>query len=182
MKFTESEIKGVWIIETEPFADHRGYFMPVYEESVFKEHGIESQFTQDSLSLSCKGTVRGLHYQMAPHAQAKLVRVISGEIYDIAVDIRRDSPTFGKWVGCTLSDENRKVLYIPEGFAHGFMALSEQAQVYYKCSGHYAPEADRSIIWNDPTIKIEWPEVPNMDYLSEKDRNAPPLEKADINF
>ena len=168
MKVLSTSLKGMLLIEPSVFEDKRGFFMETYQKETYKELGIDSNFVQDNLSYSVRGTLRGLHYQL-PHAQAKLVQVIKGEIFDVTVDIRRDSPTFGKWTGVHLSDENRRQLYIPGGFAHGFCVLSETAIFTYKCSDFYTPDSERGILWSDPDIGVDWP-VENP-VLSGKDRN-----------
>jgi dTDP-4-dehydrorhamnose 3,5-epimerase len=170
--FTETEIKGVYIIEPKVFGDHRGYFMETYNYEDFKKAGLDAVFVQDNQSKSIKGVLRGLHYQN-PNPQGKLVRVISGEVFDVAVDLRKDSPTYGQWKGVVLSADNKKQFYVPEGFAHGFLVLSEEAEFAYKCTDFYHPEFEGSIAWNDPEIGIKWPldgieEV----MLSEKDKKA----------
>ena len=167
MKVISTSLKGVLLIEPSVFEDKRGFFMETYQQKKYTGSGIESNFIQDNLSFSVRGTLRGLHYQL-PHAQAKLVQVIKGEIFDVTVDIRRDSPTFAKWIGVNLSGENRRQLYIPEGFAHGFCVLSETAIFTYKCSDFYSPDSERGILWSDPDIGVDWP-VENP-VLSEKDR------------
>lgn len=182
MKFTPAPLDGVVIIEPRIFGDHRGFFFESYNQRAFHEAGLTMEFVQDNISRSSRGTLRGLHYQLAPHAQGKLVRVTEGEVFDVAVDIRRDSPGFGRWFGYRLSAENKHAMYVPAGFAHGFVALSEYAEFHYKCTDLYAPEADRGIVWNDPAIGIEWPEEVDPDLISEKDRAAPTLADAEINF
>ena len=152
------EIEGLKVITPAVFGDARGYFMETYNRNDFVEAGIDMEFVQDNQSASTRGVLRGLHFQIN-HPQDKLVRVIVGEVFDVAVDIRRGSPYFGRWVGVELSEENKKALYIPPGFAHGFYVLSEHAQFMYKCTDFYAPEYDRGIIWNDAEIGIEWPEL-----------------------
>jgi dTDP-4-dehydrorhamnose 3,5-epimerase len=182
VKFTKTDLDGVIIIEPVVFGDHRGWFMETYNEANFLEAGINIKFVQDNQSFSAvKGTLRGLHYQLNPKAQTKLVRCTRGAIYDVAVDIRKGSPTFGEWFGIELTAENKKQLLIPKGFAHGFMTLTEDVEVQYKVDELYAPECDRGIIWNDPQIGIEWP----MDIkptLSAKDEKAPLLRDAENNF
>jgi dTDP-4-dehydrorhamnose 3,5-epimerase len=155
--FKKLDIPEVILIEPKFFEDDRGYFMETFKESEFIENGITSKFVQDNFSHSIKGTIRGLHFQTNPKAQAKLVSVCLGEIFDVAVDIRKGSPTFGKWVAEILSNENRKMLYIPEGFAHGFGVLSEIANVNYKVNQEYSPQNEEGIIWNDTDLKITWP-------------------------
>ena len=166
-------IPDVILIEPKVFPDERGFFMESYKYSEFAAFGIEKHFVQDNHSRSTRGVLRGLHYQKAPKAQGKLVRVVVGEIFDVGVDIRKDSPTYGKWVGEVLSAENKRMLYIPAGFAHGFCVLSKEAEVLYKTTEEYAPEYDAGIIWNDPDIGINWPiERP---ILSKKDAALPML-------
>ena len=155
MQVSKTPIDGLLIIEPKIFADPRGMFYEVYSESRYEEHGIPC-FVQDNHSISKKGVVRGLHYQVNP-GQSKLVRVTRGEIFDVAVDIRKQSPTYGKWWGLSLSETNNFQLYIPIGFAHGFCVLSESAEVLYKCSDYYSPENERGILWNDPELAIDWP-------------------------
>ncbi len=166
MKVLSTSLEGVLVIEPSVFEDKRGFFMETYQQKKYRESGIDHDFVQDNLSYSVRRTLRGLHYQF-PHAQAKLVQVITGEIYDVAVDIRRGSPTFGKWIGVHLSDKNKRQIYVPEGFAHGFCVLSETALFMYKCSDLYAPDCEGGIFWSDPDIGIEWP-VENP-LFSEKD-------------
>lgn len=164
-----TEIPDVLLIEPKVFGDERGFFMETYSERVFAELGIHCRFVQDNHSRSRQGVLRGLHYQLGK-PQAKLVRVIRGTVFDVAVDIRRGSPTFGKWVGVELSEENKRTLFVPEGFAHGFYVLSEEAEFCYKCSDFYAPSEERGIIWNDPDIGIAWPLLPGLaPQLSAKD-------------
>lgn len=165
------------IIEPELFGDHRGFFMEVYHEEKFLAAGIRGPFVQDNLSRSRRGTLRGLHYQIG-RPQGKLIWVLSGEVYDVAVDIRKTSSTFGKWFGTILSEENRKGVYIPPGFAHGFCVLSEAADFFYKCTDFYAPEEERGIRWDDPDLAIDWPiRTP---ILSERDRRCPFLQQAEL--
>lgn len=153
--FTKTEIDGVVIIEPKVFGDNRGYFMETYNEADFKNAGLNYKFVQDNQSKSRKGVLRGLHFQKA-HQQAKLVRVIQGEVFDVAVDLRKDSPTYGKWVGVLLSDKNQKMFMIPRGFAHGFVVLSDTAEFVYKCDEFYHPEDEGGILWNDKDIGIDW--------------------------
>ena len=169
--FMKTEIDGVYIIETGVFGDNRGYFMETYNYNDFKAAGLDMAFVQDNQSKSKKGVLRGLHFQKT-HPQGKLVRVIKGEVFDVAVDIRKNSKTFKKWVGITLSEENKKQFYIPAGFAHGFLVLSDEAEFCYKCTDLYHPEDEGGIAWNDPTIDIKWP-IDGIDQiiLSEKDKN-----------
>ena len=183
-EFIKTEMPDVILVKPKVFNDKRGFFMETYKKSDFESAGIDTDFVQDNHSKSIKGVLRGLHFQKEPFAQGKLVRCVKGKIFDVAVDIRKGSPTFGKWVGYELSDENRLMLWIPKGFAHGFLTLSDEAEVIYKVSGgEYAPEYDAGIRWNDPDINIRWPldEVEQV-LLSGKDRNLPFLKDADINF
>ncbi len=166
MNIFETDIDDVLIIEPDVFKDNRGFFLETYQEKRYIEAGIKSDFIQDNLSYSVRGTLRGLHYQL-PNAQAKMVQVIKGEIYDVAVDIRRGSPAFGQWVGVHLSGDNKRQLFIPEGFAHGFCVLSETALFTYKCSDYYSPESEKGILWSDPDLGIDWPI--NDPILSDKD-------------
>jgi len=156
MKAIATSIPDVVLLEPKVFGDERGFFLESYSEKTFRELGLPTHFAQDNHSRSIRSVLRGIHYQMQP-AQGKLVRVLQGEIFDVAVDLRRSSPTFGRWVGELLNDENKRMLWIPPGFGHGFLVLSEMADVAYKATELYAPETDRSILWNDPTIGIEWP-------------------------
>ena len=180
VKVSATPLTGVLVLEPEVFEDERGYFFESYNEKAFAQAtGIAPRFVQDNCSRSMMGVVRGLHYQVEPHAQAKLVRCTSGSIWDVAVDIRRSSSTFGRWFGLELSASNKRQLWIPEGMAHGFMALTEDAEVMYKTTDYYAPESDRVIRWDDPDIGIEWP-LDGPPILSRKDREAPLLQEADI--
>ena len=183
-EFIKTEMPDVILVKPKVFNDKRGFFMETYKKSDFESAGIDTDFVQDNHSKSIKGVLRGLHFQKEPFAQGKLVRCVKGKIFDVAVDIRKGSPTFGKWVGYELSDENRLMLWIPKGFAHGFLTLSDEAEVIYKVSGgEYAPEYDAGIRWNDPDINIRWPlDKVEQVLLSEKDRNLPFLKDADINF
>lgn len=169
-------IEGLCVIEPEIHLDARGYFTESYNQKDMQEAGLNVDFVQDNQSGSVKGVLRGLHYQKE-HPQGKLVRVIRGKVYDVAVDIRRGSVTYGKWFGIELSEENRKQLYIPEGFAHGFLVLSENAEFCYKCTDFYHPGDEGGIAWNDPTLGIQWPEIEGEYQLSEKDKNWKGLEK-----
>ncbi len=178
--FTETKIKGVYYIDVKKFGDHRGYFMETYKESDFEAAGLRYNFVQDNQSSSHKGVLRGLHFQRI-HPQAKLVRVLKGEVFDVAVDLRRDSETYGQWEGTLLSDENGRQFLIPRGFAHGFMVVSDYAEFTYKCDDLYHPEDEGGLIWNDPTININWPDVGKL-ILSEKDRNNPTLAESQIMF
>ncbi len=168
--FIKTKIDGVYIIETGVFGDNRGYFMETYNYNDFKDAGLHMVFIQDNQSSSKKGVLRGLHFQKT-HPQGKLVRVIKGEVFDVAADIRKGSKTFGKWVGVILSEENKKQFYIPEGFAHGFLVLSDEAEFCYKCTDFYRPEDEGGIAWDDKEIGIEWPmEGIDKVILSEKDK------------
>ena len=184
MPFTFSpteKLPDVVIIQPRSFDDDRGWFMETYKNSEFATSGIPDTFRQDNHSRSeAKGVIRGLHYQMDPAAQGKLVRVLVGGIYDVAVDIRRDSPTFGEWVAIELSAENRRQVWVPPGFAHGFCTRTDVSEVAYKATNEYSPEHDRAIRWNDPTLAIEWPTTDPL--LSDKDANAPALAEAENNF
>lgn len=183
MKIIKTNLEGVLIIEPKVFGDHRGWFMETYNEKNFKEAGIDIHFVQDNQSFSAlKGTLRGLHYQMNPKAQSKLVRCTRGRIYDVAVDIRKGSPTYGDWYGLELNAENKRQLLIPKGFAHGFMTLTDDVEVQYKVDELYAPEFDQGIRWNDPEIAVEWPIRDIQPILSLKDEKAPLLKEAKINF
>ncbi len=178
--FKRLPIPGVQLIEPKVFPDGRGFFLETYKHSEFMEAGIPEHFTQDNYSRSEKGVLRGLHYQKAPHGQGKLIRCVKGSIFDVAVDIRKGSPTYGKWVGAELTEENNHLLYVPVGFAHGFQVLTAFAEVLYKCTSEYYPAADRGIIWNDPALAIAWP-LPDP-LLSKKDIVHPVLKNADNNF
>jgi dTDP-4-dehydrorhamnose 3,5-epimerase len=178
--FQPMEIPEVILVEAKAFEDHRGFFMEAYRSDDFAEGGIPERFVQDNFSHSLRGVLRGLHYQRAPAAQGKLVMAIRGEIFDVAVDLRRGSRTYGSWVAAELSGENHRMLYVPEGFAHGFCVLSEEADVVYKVTADYSPEDDRGILWNDPDLGIPWPVGDPV--LSAKDQALPPLHSADINF
>lgn len=178
--FTSTAIEGVYIIEPTAFGDHRGYFMETYNEQSFREAGLDYCFVQDNQSSSRKGVLRGLHFQKT-HPQAKLVRVLKGEVFDVAVDLRKDSETYGKWVGALLSEENRRQILIPRGFAHGFVVVSDYAEFAYKCDDFYHPEDEGGLIYNDPDIGILWPEVGEI-VLSEKDKKNPTLAECRIVF
>lgn len=183
-RFEPLAIPEVVLIEARAFPDERGFFMEAFKESEFIRGGIRREFVQDNFSYSHRGSVRGLHYQMSPAAQGKLVFCLRGEIFDVAVDIRRGSPTYGKWVSVVLSDENRRMLWVPEGFAHGFQALSDGVMVWYKVTAEYCPPTERGIRWDDPTLGIEWP-LADSPLLSPKDAALPALAElteADNNF
>jgi dTDP-4-dehydrorhamnose 3,5-epimerase len=177
-EFERQKINDVILIKPKVFGDNRGFFMETYKKTDFYANGIDVEFNQDNHSKSSKGVLRGLHYQASPYGQAKIVRCGRGRIYDVAVDIRPNSPTFGQYVKVELSEDNKYMLYIPVGFAHGFVALSDEVELLYKASGEYNPQADRGVLWNDPDINIDW----NIDFeplLSEKDKVQPKL--CDIN-
>ena len=166
MNIIETTLPGVLVIEPAVFPDSRGFFLETYNQNRYPKSGIRNEFVQDNLSYSIKGTLRGLHYQY-PHSQAKLVQVLAGEVFDVAVDIRKGSPAFGKWFGIRLSGENKKQFFIPQGFAHGFCVLSDHALCSYKCDDFYAPDCEHGIIWSDPDLGIEWPVTDPV--ISEKD-------------
>ena len=176
--FNKCEIPGLVIIEPRAFADDRGFFLESYKKSDFVKNGIDIEFLQDNHSLSSKGVLRGLHYQKPPYTQAKLVRVIKGLVWDVAVDIRKNSPTYKKWFGIELSEENRRMFYIPEGFAHGFLVLSDAAEFLYKTTDYWAPEYERTIAWNDPDLAIAWP-LKTTPILSNKDAGGTAFHKAE---
>jgi len=178
--FQRLEIPDVILIEPTAFEDERGFFMETYKRSAFAAFGIEEQFVQDNHSKSTKDVLRGLHYQKSPKAQGKLVRVVEGEVFDVAVDIRKNSLTYGLWVGAVLSSQNRKMLYIPSEFAHGFCVLSDTAEVVYKATDEYAPQLERGIIWNDPDLGINWPI--KQPIVSSKDADLPLFKVADNPF
>lgn len=181
MKIVALELEGAKIIEPAVHGDHRGFFSESYNEKLFNDNDINYKFVQDNHSLSKEaGVIRGLHYQSAPKAQTKLVRVISGAIYDVIVDIRKESPTFGNWVGVILSEHNHRQLLVPKGFAHGFCTLVPDTQVLYKVDEYYSPEHDRGILWSDPALGIDWPT--SNPVLSDKDQRHPLLKDAEINF
>ncbi len=179
MQISETALNEVWVLEPTLHGDKRGYFLEAFRESYFADAYPGLRFVQDNESKSSRGTLRGLHYQLR-FPQGKLVRAISGEIFDVAVDLRRSSPTFGQWVGEILSDSNRKQLWIPPGFGHGIYILSETALVAYKCSEYYHPEDDHSLAWNDPDLAISWPLVLDPPLLSEKDRVAKSFREAKL--
>ena len=183
-KLIKTPMEGLYIIEPTVFGDNRGFFMESYNKREFEKIGLDMNFVQDNHSRSKKGVLRGLHFQKK-HPQGKLVRVIRGKVFDVAVDLRKGSPTFGKWYGIILSDENHLMFYIPEGFAHGFLVLSEEADFFYKCTDFYYPEYDAGIIWNDPDIGIKWPFEEygiKEPILSEKDSKLPRLRDIEIPF
>jgi len=172
MKVLPTKLAEVYIIEPQAFYDNRGFFLETYHQRRYAETGINCNFIQDNLSRSVRGTLRGLHYQLE-YAQAKLIQVIKGVVFDVVVDIRRGSPSFGQWVGVNLSEENKRQLFVPEGFAHGFCVLSEAADVVYKCSDFYVPEDEGGILWSDPDLAIDWPISEPL--ISAKDSRLPRL-------
>ncbi len=178
--FTETNIKGVYIIDVKSYGDRRGYFMETYKEDDFVAAGLNYRFVQDNQSSSHKGVLRGLHFQKT-YPQAKLVRVLKGEVFDVAVDLRKGSETYGKWVGVLLSEDNHRQLMIPRGFAHGFIVVSDHAEFAYKCDEKYHPEDEGGILWNDPDLNIDWPDIGEIT-LSEKDKNNPTLSTSRIAF
>ena len=182
MKSTETKLKGVYILEPQVFGDARGWFMESWSQQKLEEAGIQVDFVQDNQSFSAqKGTLRGLHYQLNPKCQAKLLRATRGAIFDVAVDIRKGSPQYGQWVGVELSAENKKQLFIPRGFAHGFVTLTDDVEVQYKADNYYAPECDGNIRYDDPDIGVNWGSGEFI--LSEKDKNAPLLkDRMNLNF
>ncbi|MFC4769946.1 dTDP-4-dehydrorhamnose 3,5-epimerase [Effusibacillus consociatus] len=181
MKIIETKLDGVLLIEPDVFEDSRGFFMESYHKRKCQELGLDYDFVQDNHSLSVEaGTIRGLHYQLYPKAQTKMVRVVKGAIYDVVVDIRRHSSTFGQWIAVTLSAENKQQLLVPEGFAHGFCTMEANTEVLYKVDEFYSPEHDRGILWNDHALGISWPTTNPI--LSEKDKKQPKLKDAEINF
>jgi dTDP-4-dehydrorhamnose 3,5-epimerase len=182
VKIIETPIPGLLIIEPRVFADQRGYFLESYNQKKFQGAGISTIFVQDNESKSSKGVIRGLHYQLAPFAQTKLVRVIQGSVFDVAVDCRKGSPTYGQSYGLELSEENKKQFYIPKGFAHGFSVLSETAIFSYKCDSLYNPTAERGILYNDPALKIDWRIDPSEAIVSGKDTVLPLFADAEMNF
>ena len=183
MKYIQTEIAGLWIIEPKVLSDSRGYFMESFKQEVFNQNVEKVDFIQENESGSSRGVLRGLHYQLAPYSQAKLVRVIEGTVLDVAVDLRKGSPTFGKYMAVELSGQNKRQFYIPQGFAHGFHVLSERAVFTYKVDNPYMPSHERSLRFDDPQIGIDWQITdPENVILSEKDKNAPLLAEADINY
>lgn len=181
MDFIKTEIDGVYVIEPKVFGDNRGYFMETYNQRDFEENGLNYTFVQDNQSKSKQGVLRGLHFQKT-FPQAKLVRVIDGEVFDVAVDLRANSPTYGKYVGVILSGDNKKMFMIPRGFAHGFLVLSQSATFTYKCDELYHPEDEGGIMWNDPDVNIQWPRIECEIQLSEKDKRHPSLKESGVKF
>ena len=181
-QFTKTGIEGLVVVEPKVFGDNRGYFMETYNYNDFKAAGLDMVFVQDNQSKSKKGVLRGLHFQKK-NPQGKLVRVVSGEVYDVAVDLRRGSDTYGKWYGVLLSAENKKQFYVPEGFAHGFVVMSETAEFVYKCTRFYDPSDEGGLMWNDPEIGIDWPVPENAELLlSENDQHHQPLKDFESPF
>jgi dTDP-4-dehydrorhamnose 3,5-epimerase len=180
--FMQTDLEGVYVIDNTVFGDNRGFFMETYNQGEFKEAGLDLNFVQDNHSKSRKGVLRGLHFQKT-YPQGKLVRVIKGEVFDVAVDLRKNSPTYKKWFGVVLSEENKKQFYIPKGFAHGFLVLSNEAEFVYKCTELYHPEDEGGIAWNDSEIGIDWP-TENIGgiLLSDKDKNWKSLNDTNLNF
>ncbi len=176
MHIIQTDIKGVVIIEPKVFSDDRGYFFESFSQKEFEEKVSEAVFVQDNESRSVYGVVRGLHFQRSPYEQAKLVRVVKGEVLDVVVDIRRDSPTYGQYLSTVLSEENKRQLFIPRGFAHGYAVLKEETIFQYKCDNYYAPEYEGAILWNDSQLGIDWHLPPEDIILSEKDRHNPPFQ------
>lgn len=175
MQFEKTSLDKVWLIKPRIFKDDRGHFLESFREEIFKEQGVEYDFVQDNISTSTKGTVRGLHYQITPYSQAKLVMAVYGEILDVAVDIRENSPTFGNYFSTVLNDKNRHMMLVPSGFAHGFSVLSDTATVAYKCDQYYHKESERGVRWNDPDLGIDW--QTDSPILSEKDQKQPLLKE-----
>lgn len=177
-EFISQKIKDVILVKPKVFGDNRGFFLESYKKSDFFANGITVEFNQDNHSKSSRGVLRGLHYQAKPYSQAKLVRCVKGRVFDVAVDIRPNSETYGKYVNVELSEENKQMLFIPEGFAHGFVVLSDEAELLYKASGEYAPQADRGILWSDKDINIDWG-IDFIPILSEKDKVQPKFAEID---
>ena len=182
MKIIETPIQGLLILEPKVFADERGYFFESYNETRFANVGLITNFVQDNESKSHRGVIRGLHYQLAPFAQTKLIRVVRGTVFDVAVDLRGGSPTFGQWFGVIVSASNKKQFYIPKGFAHGFSVLSEYAIFSYKCDEFYNPQAERGIRFDDPALNIDWKLPAELEVISDKDKVHPVLSEAEMNF
>ncbi len=177
-KFTRLEIPDLVLIKPKVFTDSRGFFLETFKKTDFKNFGIDSEFLQDNVSFSIKNVIRALHYQLPPKAQGKLVSVLKGKVWDVAVDIRKDSPTFLKWVGVDLSEDNHFMFFIPPGFAHGFAVLSEEAYFIYKCTAEYSPGLERGIRWDDPDINIDWPVKKPV--ISERDKSLPFLKNTEV--
>jgi dTDP-4-dehydrorhamnose 3,5-epimerase len=181
VNITKTPIPGLILIEPRIFGDHRGYFMESFSKEKFRSLGIDADFVQDNESMSGKGVLRGLHFQRPPHAQGKLVRVITGGVWDVAVDLRKNSPTYGKWFGTELTADNKRMMFIPPGFGHGFLTLEDNTVFQYKCTDYYAPETEGGIMWNDPDINIQWPKGFDL-ILSEKDKNNVKLKEFNTPF
>ena len=179
MKVTQTTLPGVLLLEPSVFTDSRGFFLESYNKQTMAKLGIVDEFVQDNHSFSRRNVLRGLHYQLR-HAQGKLVRTVLGEIFDVAVDLRRSSPTFGRWLGETLTGENKHMLWIPPGFAHGFLVISDDAQVFYKSTDYYDPPSDRTLAWNDSDLNIDWQLGAAAPILSEKDKQGSPLRSAEV--
>ena len=182
MQIIQTGLPDLLIIKPKIFEDNRGYFFEGYNQNKFRDNGLHYTFVQDNESLSTRGIIRGLHYQLAPYAQAKLIRVIYGKVFDVAVDLRENSSTYGQWYGCELSAENKEQLLVPRGFAHGFSVLSDQAIVFYKCDNFYHPESERGINYRDPSLNIDWKIEPEKAIVSAKDKVLPDFKDADMNF
>ncbi len=182
MPFTTTDLPGLLVFEPKVFGDSRGYFFESYNEKIFEQQGINLRFVQDNQSSSCYGVIRGVHYQLNPHAQTKLVRALAGRILDVAVDVRNGSPTYGKHFSIELSAENKKQLFIPKGFAHGFSVLSERAEVMYKCDGFYNKESEGGFRFDDPGLNIDWQIPQDKAIISDKDQLLPFLESVKTNF
>ena len=182
MKIITTDIPDLLLLEPRLFPDERGYFFESFNQGFYKKHNLDYTFVQDNESMSSYGVIRGLHYQLAPYSQSKLIRVIKGKIYDVAVDLRENSPTFGQWQGFEISEDNKRQLLIPRGFAHGFSVLSKEVLFLYKCDNLYFPEADRGINFNDPTLGIDWGINKNDAIISAKDKVLPDLKDAEMNF
>lgn len=180
VEIAKTEMEGVLEVRVKVFGDERGFFTETHSSATWAEKGFTTSFEQDCLSLSCKGTLRGMHYQLDPHGMGKLVRVLTGAVFDVAVDLRKGSPTFGTWIGRELRAEDPMALWIPVGFAHGFVALEDKTLVYYKCSSTHNMDAERALSYKDPEVGIDWPLKPNV--ITAKDEAAPFLEDADYNF
>ncbi|MSR77272.1 MAG: dTDP-4-dehydrorhamnose 3,5-epimerase [Candidatus Omnitrophica bacterium] len=180
MKFTRLSIPDVILIEPRVFDDPRGFFYESYREDLFHQNGIPERFIQDNHSCSSKGVLRGLHYQLPPKAQSKLIRVVRGEIFDVVVDVRKSSPTFGKQVSVVLNAQDKKMLYVPAGFAHGFCTMEDGTEVLYKVNELYSPQHERGVLWNDPDLKIAWPDLKIPYTLSQKDQKYPRLKNAEL--
>ncbi len=182
MNVIQTDFPGLLILEPRVFGDARGYFFESYNQKVLADAGIHTEFRQDNQSFSKYGVIRGLHFQLNPHSQTKLIRALEGVIYDVVVDLRKGSPTFGKWFGIELSAENKRQLYIPQGFAHGFSVLSEQTAILYKCDNFYHPQAEGGVAYNDPKLDIDWKVDASRAVVSDKDKLLPALDEVETNF